>query len=60
MGVDLLNPIQVDAKDMEPGRLKREFGDRLSFHGGIDIIKTPPTGTVDDVRAEVRDRRRGG
>jgi uroporphyrinogen decarboxylase len=41
---------------MECNRLKRDFGARLSFHGGIDIIKTLPRGTTDDVRAEVRDR----
>ena len=40
LGVDLLNPIQPDAKDMAGYRLKEEFGRRLSFHGGIDIIKT--------------------
>lgn len=56
MGVDVLNPIQADAPGMEPQRLKAEFGDRLSFHGGIDIIKTLPKGTSEDVRAEVRER----
>jgi len=56
MGVDLLNPVQADAKGMEPEKLKAEFGDRLSFHGGIDIIKTLPRGTVDDVRAEIAER----
>ncbi|MCB0171304.1 MAG: cobalamin-dependent protein [Anaerolineae bacterium] len=56
MGIDLLNPVQADAKGMEPELLKREFGDRLSFHGGIDIIKTLPRGTVDDVKAEVTER----
>lgn len=53
MGVNVLNPVQADAAGMEPQRLKDEFGDRLIFHGGIDIIKTLPRGTVDDVRAEV-------
>jgi methylmalonyl-CoA mutase cobalamin-binding domain/chain len=56
LGVDLLNPVQADAKGMEPPRLKAEFGDRLSFHGGLDIIKTLPRGTVEDVRREVRER----
>lgn len=56
MGVDLLNPIQADAAGMDPQRLKDEFGDRLSFHGGIDIIKTLPRGTVADVKAEVAER----
>jgi uroporphyrinogen decarboxylase len=58
MGVELLNPVQADAAGMDPQRLKDEFGDRLSFHGGIDIIKTLPRGTVDDVRAEVAERMR--
>ncbi len=58
MGVDVLNPVQADAKGMEPEMLKREYGDRLSFHGGIDIIKTLPRGTVDEVRAEVAERMR--
>ncbi len=56
IGVDVLNPIQVSAKGMEPGRLKDEFGDRLSFWGGIDTHKTLPYGTPDDVRAEVKQR----
>lgn len=56
MGVDLLNPIQADAAGMEPAQLKAEFGDRLSFHGGIDIIQTLPRGTQADVASEVRDR----
>lgn len=56
IGVDLLNPVQADAKGMDPQRLKDEFGDRLSFHGGIDIIKTLPRGTIEDVQNEVRER----
>lgn len=56
MGVDLLNPVQADAAGMDPQRLKDEFGDRLCFHGGIDIIKTLPRGTVDEVKAEVAER----
>jgi uroporphyrinogen decarboxylase len=56
MGVDLLNPIQADAKDMLPEKLKTECGDQLSFHGGIDIIETLRKGNVEDVQSEVRDR----
>jgi uroporphyrinogen decarboxylase len=52
----VLNPIQADAAGMDPQNLKNEFGDRLNFHGGIDIIKTLPTGTVQDVKDEVRSR----
>lgn len=54
IGVDVLNPVQVSAKDMDPLRLKREFGDKLSFWGGIDTHRVLPYGTPDDVRAEVK------
>jgi uroporphyrinogen decarboxylase len=57
LGVDVLNPIQADAPGMDPEHLKSAFGDRLSFHGGIDIIKTLPTGTPEDVKREVLDRK---
>lgn len=36
VGVDILNPVQPQAKDMDPIKLKNEFGDRLIFWGGID------------------------
>jgi uroporphyrinogen decarboxylase len=54
LGIDVLNPIQPGAKGMDSGWLKRTYGDRLSFHGGIDIVSTLPRGTVEEVRAEVR------
>ncbi len=56
-GVELLNPVQVAAGEMgDTARLKREFGDRLSFCGGIDTRWVLPCGTPADVRAEVRQR----
>ena len=36
-GVDILNPLQPAAKGMEPAGLKRDFGSKIAFHGGIDI-----------------------
>jgi uroporphyrinogen decarboxylase len=54
MGVDALNPVQTNAAKMEPERLKREYGDRLSFWGGIDAIQVLPHGTRQDVEEEVR------
>jgi len=53
MGVDILNPIQVSAKGMEPAGLKRDFGDALCFHGALDIQTVLSQGTPDQVRAEV-------
>jgi len=50
IGVDILNPVQPLAKNMEPWRLKKEFGDKLVFLGGFDIQKLLPLGTVDEIR----------
>jgi uroporphyrinogen-III decarboxylase len=56
---DIINPVQCSAKDMDPARLKREFGDRLVFWGGgVDTQKTLPFGTPAEVRAEVLERLR--
>ena len=54
MGLDILDPIQPRARGMEPEGLKRDFGDRLVFHGGLDIQHTLPFGTPQDVAAEVK------
>jgi uroporphyrinogen decarboxylase len=56
IGVDILDPIQVMAVGMEPAGLKRDFGDRIAFHGGLDTQRTLPFGSPEDVRAEVEDR----
>jgi uroporphyrinogen decarboxylase len=39
---------------MAPERLKADFGDRLCFHGGIDMQRLLPLGTPDEIRTEVR------
>jgi uroporphyrinogen decarboxylase len=52
MGLDVLNPVQPYVSEMEHDKLKREFGDRLSFHAGIDIQDILPFGTPEAVRAE--------
>lgn len=54
VGVDILNPIQPRAAGMEPEGLKRDFGDRVTFYGGIDTQHLLPTGTPDEVEAETR------
>ena len=52
-GIDVLNPIQWRCSNMDREHLKKDFGDRLVFHGGVDNQQTIPFGTVDDVRREV-------
>jgi uroporphyrinogen decarboxylase len=56
IGIDVLNPVQVSARDMDTKRLKQEFGKHLSFWGAIDTHRVLPRGTPKEVRAEVRTR----
>lgn len=56
-GFDVLNPVQCAAADMDPRRLKQEFGRHLVFWGGgVDTQKTLPFGTPDEVYRQVRER----
>ena len=56
-GFDILNPVQCSAAGMEPGELKRRFGDQVTFWGGgVDTQHTLPFGTPDEVRREARER----
>lgn len=50
-GVDILEPIQK-VKGMEPEHLKKEYGDKLTFHGGIDTQNILPFGSPETVREE--------
>ena len=54
MGLDVLNPIQCNCPGMEALELKREFGSRLSFMGGVDTQDLLPHGTADEVRRATR------
>lgn len=54
-GFDVLNPVQPRAKGMDPAALKAEFGNEISFLGGVDVQQTM-AGPVEGVRAEVRQR----
>lgn len=57
-GIDILNPIQWRAKGMDREGLKRDFGDKVIFHGAMDNQYTLPFGTVEEVRQEVLDNLR--
>jgi len=50
-GLDVFNPFQPEVMDVF--EMKKQFGDRLTFYGGISTQKTLPFGTVSDVRDEV-------
>ena len=54
-GIDILNPIQISAKNMDPRELKARFGDRLTFWGGgIDTQHILPFDKPNDIREHVR------
>ena len=53
IGVDVLNPIQPLARNMEPWRLKKEFGRDMAFLGGFDVQKLLPLGNIEEIRKGV-------
>ena len=52
IGIDVLNPIQCNCAGMEPLELKKDFGDRLAFMGGVDTQSVLPHGTAAEVRRD--------
>jgi uroporphyrinogen decarboxylase len=63
-GIQILNPIQVNAAEMDSARLKQEFGKDLTFWGGgcdpVIMGTGTPQEVVKDVRQRVRDLAVGG
>ncbi len=55
VGYEILNPVQTRAKNMEAWRLKQNYGDQLTFYGGVDVQRLLPFGTVDEVRQGVKE-----
>lgn len=49
MGIDVLNPVQVNCPGMDAAELKAEFGRELTFMGGVDTQHLLPHGTPDQV-----------
>jgi uroporphyrinogen decarboxylase len=62
-GIEILNPVQPLAKGMEPAKLKADFGQELTFLGGVDVQQTmrgPVEGVRDEVRRRIEELGRGG
>ena len=53
-GIDILNPIQHICPGMDCAGLKRDFGDQVIFHGGIENQQIMPFGSLEDVAAETQ------
>ncbi len=56
IGLQVLDPVQPLAAGMDSAELKREFGQHLTFHGGVDEQHVLPFGTAGDVEDEVKRR----
>jgi uroporphyrinogen decarboxylase len=55
MGIDILNPVHINAAGMEPYQLKRDFGKEIVFWGGgVDTQKILVRGSVNEVAEDVR------
>ena len=53
-GFDIINPVQINAKDMDPRVLKKQFGSQVTFWGGgIDTQRILPNATPEEVRQHV-------
>jgi uroporphyrinogen decarboxylase len=56
-GLDAINPVQITASGMEPGGLKKDFGDRITFWGGgCDTRDVLPHSSPEQVAAHVREQ----
>ncbi len=54
-GVQILNPVQISARNMDPAELKRRYGRQIAFWGGgVDAQHILPRGTPQEVSANVR------
>jgi uroporphyrinogen decarboxylase len=54
-GVDILNPVQIGIRNMEPAKLKAQFGGKLTFWGGgIDAQHVLPTASPAEIREHVQ------
>jgi uroporphyrinogen-III decarboxylase len=55
--IDILNPVQTSAADMDPQYLKDTFGKAITFWGGgIDTQHVLPFGSADEVYNQTAER----
>lgn len=57
IGIDIINPVQTSVKGLEDSKeVNRLFGDKISFHGAIDVQQVLPNSTPEEVKLEVQRR----
>jgi uroporphyrinogen decarboxylase len=55
-GIEVINPVQPRAKDMDSTEVKQRVGGGVVFPGGVDEQHVRPHGSVTEVEAEVKER----
>jgi len=56
-GADILNPVQTSTTGMDDtAALKARFGDRIAFHGAMDVQQMMPNATREELRWEIARR----
>jgi len=58
IGLDVLESVQPEAAGMNPYTLKRAWGDKITFWGGLGSQSTIPFGTPAEICREIRRLRR--
>ena len=54
-GFEILNPVQINARNMEPAKLKKEFGNDITFWGGgVDTQSVLNNATPEEVKKHVK------
>lgn len=56
MGINVVDTLQPEAKDMSPEYLKSRFGGRLAFHGCISTAGPVADGTTEQTIADCREK----
>ena len=56
IGVEVYNPVQPNVPGSDPHELKSKYGDRICFFGGIDQQELLPSGNIQGIRAEIKER----
>ncbi|HLP15454.1 MAG TPA: uroporphyrinogen decarboxylase family protein [Bacteroidota bacterium] len=54
LGVDVYNPVQPNVPGSDPVQLKKNYGGRIAFFGGIDQQALLPSGDLGAIRENVR------
>jgi len=58
IGLDVLESVQPEPAGMNPYELKKRWGDKITFWGGLGSQSTIPFGTPQEIKAEVGKLRR--